>query len=141
MRTIKELVVHCSATEGGKDFRAKDIDGWHKGQGWAEIGYHYVITLAGCLEYGRSVEKPGAHVSGHNADTIGICLIGGVKDGKPADTFTKAQKDGLKGLLTTLRLAYPSAKILGHRDFPKVAKACPSFDVRSWCRSVGIDPK
>jgi hypothetical protein len=25
--------------------------------------------------------------------------------------------------------------ILGHRDFPSVAKACPSFDVRHWWRT------
>lgn len=141
MRTIKKLVVHCSATESGKDFRAADIDAWHRRQGWAGIGYHYVIPLSGCLEYGRAVEKPGAHVSGHNADSIGVCLIGGVKAGKAADTFTAAQKTALKNLLTTLRLAYPAATIRGHRDFPGVAKDCPSFDVRKWCKANGIDPK
>lgn len=144
MRKIEQLVVHCSATEAGRDFHAADIDRWHRDRGFACIGYHFVIALDGtiedCRRFGRSIDTPGAHVSGHNAYTIGICLIGGVRDGKPDDTFTAAQYDSLFTLLTTLRKSYPLADILGHRDFRGVAKACPSFDVREWCKARGIAP-
>ncbi len=142
MRPIEALVVHCSATPAGKPFRAADIDRWHREKGWAEIGYHFVIPLDGSIEQGRDLGEPGAHVSGHNAKTIGICLIGGTDAaGKPKDTFNAKQFDALQLVLQGLRARWPAARILGHRDFPNVAKACPSFDVRAWCKARGLDAK
>lgn len=140
MRPIKELVVHCSATPAGKAFRAADVDKWHRAQGWASIGYHYVITLDGSIEPGRDVEEAGAHVSGHNANSIGICYIGGMnaQGTAPADTLNARQADALELLLHGLRAKHPAAHILGHRDFPGVKKACPSFDVAQWCDKRGI---
>lgn len=46
MRKIDSIIIHCSATQAGMDFSAKDIDRWHRAQGMNEIGYHYVV-LAG----------------------------------------------------------------------------------------------
>lgn len=133
MRNITHIVIHCSATPEGKAFTAKDIDGWHRKQGWNGIGYHRVIRLDGTIEQGRADAIPGAHVSGHNANTIGVCYIGGVdKAGKPKDTRTSAQKVALAALVRALLKKYPGAKVCGHRDFPGVKKACPSFDVGEW---------
>lgn len=142
MRAINALVVHCSATPAGKAFRASDIDRMHRDQGWDSIGYHFVICLDGSVEPGRPVAEVGAHVKGHNANSIGVCLIGGIDaNRKSANTFNERQFDALALLLRGLRAQHPSASIRGHRDFPKVAKDCPCFDVRSWCRTRGIDPK
>lgn len=129
-RRITSLVVHCSATREGQHFDAADIRGWHKKQGWSDIGYHFVVLLDGTIEHGRPIGTAGAHVAGHNSTTIGICYIGGVaKDGKtPKDTRTIAQKAALLQILGELKRRYPAADVRGHRDFPKVAKACPSFD-------------
>lgn len=140
MRAIKELVVHCSATPSAKPFRAADIDKWHRGQGWSSIGYHYVITLDGTIEPGRPLAEAGAHVAGHNAESIGICYVGGMnaQGTAPADTLNERQADALEVLLLGLRAKFPGARILGHRDYPGVKKACPSFDVSSWCKRRGI---
>ena len=54
------------------------------------------------------------------------------KDGKPKDTRTNAQKHAMFDLIVRLTEKYKGAKVLGHRDFPNVAKACPSFDVKTW---------
>ena len=110
------------------DFRAKEIDAWHKAKGWAGIGYHFVIDLDGTIEQGRPMDKVGAHCYGHNRNSIGVCYIGGcAKDGKtPKDTRTHEQKASLASLLVDLRRLYPNATIHGHRDFAN--KACPSFD-------------
>lgn len=133
MRKITHLVVHCTATPEGRDVSAAEIRGWHKAKGWADIGYHYVVRLDGRVEKGRPDIEPGAHVSGHNRNTIGIVYAGGVaKDGKtPKDTRTGAQKAALRKLINQLKQTYPAAQVVGHRDFPGVAKACPSFDVRT----------
>jgi N-acetylmuramoyl-L-alanine amidase len=146
VRTINELVVHCSATEGSKDFTAADIKRWHtdpkpRGRGYADIGYHYVIRLSGQVEKGRPEAEVGAHAYGHNKHSIGICLIGGLDaHGRPSATFTTAQYASLERLLLELRSRFPKAQILGHRDLPKVKKDCPCFDVRTWCSNRGIAP-
>jgi N-acetylmuramoyl-L-alanine amidase len=128
MRTINKIIVHCSATAEGKHFTVNDIDSWHRQRGFRCIGYHYVIYLDGSVHEGRPIAEAGAHCLGQNANSIGICYIGGcTADGKtPKDTRTEAQKSALIKLLTELRAQYPKAEIRGHRDFAN--KACPSFD-------------
>ena len=128
MRTIKEIIVHCTATPEGRNVTVADIDKWHKQRGWAGIGYHYVVYLDGTIHEGRAESKIGAHCVGHNKISIGVVYVGGMdKDMKKAkDTRTDAQKKSLRLLLKTLKGRFPDAKIYGHRDF--AAKACPSFD-------------
>jgi N-acetyl-anhydromuramyl-L-alanine amidase AmpD len=144
MRNIKYIIVHCSATAEGRDFHAKDIDRWHRHRGFNSIGYHYVVDLDGKIEAGRPESQVGAHVYGHNANSIGVVYVGGVaKDGKtPKDTRTAGQKDSLRRLLIELKRKYPSAIICGHRDMSpdknhdgkiepwEWMKACPSFDAK-----------
>lgn len=127
-RSINEIIIHCSATQEGKNFTTDDIKRWHKQRGYSDIGYHYVIYIDGTVHNGRDVDISGAHCVNHNSHSIGICYVGGCeKDGKtPKDTRTEAQKDSMLKLLLELRQLYPKAKIHGHRDFAN--KACPSFD-------------
>lgn len=127
-RRINEIIVHCTATPEGRDYTVADIRQMHKAQGWVDIGYHYLVYRDGSIHEGRNVDLVGAHCQGHNAQSIGVCYVGGVaRDGKtPKDTRTPAQKDALIHLLMQLVCLYPDATIRGHRDF--AAKACPSFD-------------
>jgi peptidoglycan hydrolase-like protein with peptidoglycan-binding domain len=142
-RTITDIVVHCTATPFGKDLSVDDIRKMHKKQGWSDIGYHYVVTLDGIAREGRDVDISGAHVSGHNAHSIGVVYVGGLdKNGKAADTRNNAQKAGLLSLLMDLRKLYPKARISGHRDFSpdlnhngiiepwERIKECPCFDAK-----------
>lgn len=131
MRKIKEIIIHCSATPEGKDFTVSDIDRWHKQKGWRGIGYHYVIYRDGSVHLGRNETEIGAHCIGHNANSIGICYIGGcAKDRKtPKDTRTPEQRLALRNLVNQLKSKYPNATIHGHREF--AAKSCPSFDVKT----------
>lgn len=130
-REIKQIVIHCTATKEGYPFNAKDIDRWHKSKGWKGIGYNYVIKLNGDIELGRDVDEIPAHVEGHNSNSIGVVYVGGVDDYlRPKDTRTSAQKAALKYLVGELKKVYRSAEVLGHKDFPNVHKACPSFEVK-----------
>lgn len=138
MREIKNLVVHCAATRASMDIGAEEIRKWHLARGFNDIGYHFVIRRDGELEWGRPVWKQGAHVRGHNRDSIGICLVGGLNDEtfKPEDNFTDEQYATLRALLLDLSLKYPNAEVLGHRDFKGVRKACPCYDVIPWWAGV-----
>lgn len=139
-RRIDLIVVHCAATKPSMDIGVKEIDRWHRERGFLKIGYHFVIRRNGKVEHGRSVMEPGAHASGHNANSIGICLVGGIDDkGKPEENYTDDQYASLAELLINLQNDYPGVEICGHRDLPRVNKACPSFDVRAWMKETGIE--
>ena len=126
MRKINEIILHCSDSSFGD---AAIIDSWHKERGWSGIGYHYVILngrpkrskdynplLDGEVQKGRADKNVGAHARGHNAHSIGICLIG-------VDRFTIAQLESLVGLIKELGVA----SIKGHCDYDK-GKTCPNFN-------------
>ena len=130
MRKINEIIIHCSATPEGKDFTVDDIRRWHLARKFADIGYHYVIYRDGSVHKGRAENLTGAHCLGHNANSIGICYIGGcTADGKhPKDTRTPQQKTALRQLVNQLKFYYPHATVHGHNEFSN--KACPSFNVQ-----------
>lgn len=81
-----------------------------------------MITETGEVQNGRPHYWTGAHVRGHNTDSLGLCMIG-------RDYFTTEQMDALRWLLRELHGQYPEAVICGHRDLDS-SKTCPNFDVR-----------
>jgi len=122
--TIKHIVVHCSDSPSDRGDTAKDIHRWHQERGFDGIGYHAVILPTGEIEQGRPHYWKGAHVKGHNHDSIGICLIGQIH-------FNDEQKAALRDLIHELLRKYPKADVVGHCDLdPK--KTCPNFDVKDW---------
>ena len=132
-RLINLIVVHCSATPPSDRLGAGEIKEWHRERGFDDIGYHDVIRTSGVLEQGRPLDIAGAHARGHNANSIGICLIGGTDaEGNPQANFTRAQLDSLKSLLLRYTKDYPEASIGGHGDLPNSNKACPCFSISHW---------
>lgn len=130
MRRIEKLIIHCTATEEGRDYDVNEIRRWHLARGWSDIGYHYLIRLDGTIERGRPVKTIGAHCKGQNRYSIGICYVGGVdENGKPKDTRTPEQREALNSLILELVTVYPLVTIHGHNEFS--TKACPSFDVQT----------
>lgn len=137
------VVIHCSASPPSMDIGVSEIDGWHRARGFRKIGYHHVIRLDGSLEGGRREDQNGAHCKHGrmNSRALGVCYVGGVNEkNEPADTRTEDQKVAMFGLLKGILERNPRIKgILGHRDVPGVAKACPSFDVAAWLVECGLD--
>lgn len=131
-RNIKYIAIHCAATKPSMKVDRERIKKWHLDRGFSDIGYHFYIRQDGSLEYGRPVYKTSAHVANYNSVSIGVCYEGGIdEDGEAFDTRTPQQKRTLVDLLTELKINYKEALIWGHKDFPKVYKACPSFDAKS----------
>lgn len=181
MRSIDLLVIHCSATPNGVWISPEQIDAWHAQRGFKRgpeavvgfrpslphIGYHWVITTDGTGWPCRAYDEVGAHVAGHNASSIGVCMVG-------TDGFYLAQWERLREIVLTFAYGaqhragipepYPVSpdraveifaergiRIVGHRDLsPDVdgdgviephewLKTCPGFDVAAWL-ATGMEP-
>ena len=137
--TTKWIVVHCSATTADQDVGAEEIRQWHvKERGWTDIGYMYIIRRNGAREAGRPEWAIGAHVVGFNRDSVAVCLVGGADSHRRGENnFAPAQWETLAVIVRELLAKYPDV-LRGHRDFPNVAKECPSFDVGLWARAQGL---
>ena len=131
MRTIKYIAIHCTATP-----QSATIDSirnyWKNVLKWKQPGYHYIVKPDGSVINLLDIDKISNGVKGYNHEPINISYIGGIDEasGNPKDTRTDAQKVAIKNLLIQLRAKFPHAIIQGHRDFPNVKKACPSFDAK-----------
>jgi N-acetylmuramoyl-L-alanine amidase len=161
-RDIDTIVIHCSATHSGQPLgngtlgsAAAVIDRWHAARGFARapaavqrynpacphVGYHFVIDTDGRCDMGRALAEVGAHAAGHNARSIGICLVGGLERDA---LYTLAQWATLRELVGSLVDDQLITRIVGHRDLSPDAnkdgvidrrdwlKTCPGFDVAQW---------
>lgn len=130
---IKFLTVHCAATPEGRDVKAPTISEWDRVK-FGQTSYHWVVELDGTAVRTLKDTERGAHVGKANTGNIGICYVGGMdKDmAKPKDTRTVPQKKALAKLISEYKMKNPNIVIRGHRDWPGVNKACPSFDLSAW---------
>lgn len=152
MAQLKYLVIHCTATPEGRDVTPEDIRRWHTspvsagGRGWKQVGYTDLIRLDGTVE--RLVNNnEDANVdpwevtngaTGYNSISRHIVYAGGCdKSNKPKDTRTAAQEKALVAYVRDFHRRHPSVRIIGHNEI--AAKACPSFDVQKWLKSIGIN--
>lgn len=130
-RTITHIVVHCTATSPGAS-----VDSirryWRDVLKWRNPGYHILVDQFGEAHRLAPDSTITNGVAGHNATSLHVSYIGGV-DGRnaPKDTRTRHQKETLLRVLRDWKREHPTATILGHRDFPGVRKACPSFNTRA----------
>ena len=138
MRRIDSIYIHCTDTPARMDIGIDTVRDWHvTGRGWSDVGYHSFIRRDGTAEPGRPFEQEGAHVRGHNAHSIGICMAGGRgKNGLPECNFTAAQWGTLEALVRTLldRFSLTPDDVYGHNDVS--TKACPCFNVREWAKGL-----
>jgi N-acetylmuramoyl-L-alanine amidase len=139
MRTIKYIVVHCTATPPETTIESiKNY--WKQNLGWRNPGYHYIIKRNGDIVNLFPEDKVSNGVKGYNKNSVHISYIGGVdKNNTAVDNRTPAQVHAMFNKLVELSEKYPNATILGHRDFPGVTKMCPSFDVKEWLKHYTPD--
>ena len=152
MAKLKYLVLHCTATQEGREVSSDEIRAWHTnpvskgGRGWKQVGYTDLIHLNGEVE--RLVDNnEDANVDpweitngakGYNSVSRHIVYVGGVDHrGKPKDTRTEAQKRAMAEYVKDFHRRFPEVKIIGHNEV--AAKACPSFDVQAWLNETGIN--
>lgn len=131
MRRIDYLVVHCTATPQTSSV-AGILNYWKTQLGWQKPGYHIIIPPDGISQRLLPDEQVSNGVAGYNSHALHVSYIGGIDaKGNGKDTRTAAQKAELLRILTRWKQAHPNARIQGHKDFPGVTKACPSFNAKA----------
>jgi N-acetylmuramoyl-L-alanine amidase len=135
MRDIKYIAIHCTAGPSNQSTKAI-LDYWKNNLKWRSVGYHYLIDADGTITQLADESQITNGVAGFNKVSIHISYKGGVENGKPKDTRTFSQKASMLSLLKDLRKKYPKAIIQGHRDFPNVKKACPSYSAREEYKNI-----
>ncbi len=143
MRKIERIFVHCTA--GSQKASVNDIMAEFRRKGWKYPGYHYLITPDGVIHQLLDEEEVSNGVRGFNATSINVAYSGGINS---VDNRTEAQKASLLRLLKELRLRYPKAAIMGHRDISpdkngngivdpwERIKDCPCFDAKDEYKNV-----
>ena len=131
------LVIHCSATEDSGTVSWNAIRKYHvEVKGWSDIGYHFGIENIGsrteCL-IGRIPLIPGAHVSGHNSYSLGLCIVGDFDLYKPSETTWDFTVKICRWIVSQWKIE----KILGHRELFN-GKTCPgvNFDMHLFREAV-----
>jgi N-acetyl-anhydromuramyl-L-alanine amidase AmpD len=107
------------------DIGAKTIRDWHvNGNGWHDIGYHYVVRRNGEIEKGRPDRLPGAHARGANRNSIGIVWVGTTNP-------SPEQEKSLFSLIHFLMGKYDVKieNVLGHCEAVKTDKTCPNLNM------------
>lgn len=102
------------------------IDAEHKGQGWAGIGYSFVVDQAGACYEGRGWDYQGSFCPVHNRSAWAVQVhIGGDEQPSPAALAT------VRGLYDTVcaRRGLTLTPI-GHRD--GYATSCPGEPLYAW---------
>jgi hypothetical protein len=125
---INGIARHHSATTSGDAFTFAD---WHvtnpSGNRWPGVGYHFVITRDGTIQWSNSVNRISYHVGNNNSRIIGICLVGN-------GSFTDAQEQSWIELVRALRnsdgLNISIENIKGHNEYPGHAwNQCPGINM------------
>ncbi|MDO4984756.1 MAG: N-acetylmuramoyl-L-alanine amidase [Prevotella sp.] len=141
MRRITRIFVHCTASYQATTSEAS-LRAEFKAKGWNAPGYHYVVKTDGNIIRMLDESMVANGVSGYNANSIHVAWIGGIDKQHPngIDNRTSEQKVALFDLLTKLKLRFPDAMIMGHRDISpdlnhngvvdpwERIKECPCFD-------------
>lgn len=133
------IVVHHTGDPVDDDLSAADIHEIHLGNGWAGIGYHYVVRKNGTIEQGRPEWAIGSHAYGENSHTIGIHLCGNFEIATPTDAQIESASYLIGWLCEKYDLVPTEDTVKGHRDL--MATACPGqnlYDILQTLRGKGI---
>nr|DAI23019.1 MAG TPA: endodeoxyribonuclease I [Caudoviricetes sp.] len=115
-KSTKYIILHHAAAT---KCSVEDIHRWHLNNGWAGIGYHFLVRKDGSVYCGRPEDTIGAHTYGSNSISIGICFEGNFEN----ERMTDAQKKAGQQLVYELKKKYPRVQIKKHNDFGRTA--CP----------------
>lgn len=137
---------HCTATPYDRYVDRFHIRQWHiVERGWSRVGYSGLVLLDGTFDVLIPHDKDDVIDSweisngarGWNGRTKHLCYVGGIGiGGRASDTREKAQLAVMAAVTKLYVMLWPDIKVIGHNQVSP--KACPCFDVPSWCREIGL---
>lgn len=109
---VKKLVIHNS---GDSNTTVEGMHSYHKGLGWAGIGYHYVVYKDGTVCQCRQDNVQGCHAGDANYNSLGICFVGNYNiEDMPIEQI-KAGQELIKYL--SGKYGLNSSNVYKHKDF------------------------
>lgn len=116
---IHRIIIHHTATsETATPTYLEDVH--IQVRQFSMIGYHFLIAKNGDVYEGRPLHYQGAHVLGHNSDSIGIALIGNFNVQYPSFE----QLVSLAALSRQLKATFKIQKVSFHKHF-NASTDCP----------------
>lgn len=134
-RKTTDIILHHAAA---KRCSVNDIHSWHLQNGWAGIGYHFLVRKDGSVHECRPIDTVGAHAGNHNSYSIGICFEGNFE----VETMSDAQKKAGAELVSYIKGLYPTIKTVGkHKDY--CSTSCPgkNFPFAEIAAGVKVEPE
>lgn len=107
-RTTRIILHHAAA----KSCTAEQIHQWHLNNGWSGAGYHFLVRKDGNIYRLRPENKVGAHASGSNSDSLGVCFEGDFM----SETMGEVQRKAGAELVSYLKFKYGISKVQRHKD-------------------------
>jgi len=141
MLPVRYITVHhdgmtpLQATdEGSSRARIETIRNGHRGNGWGDIGYHFVIDRNGRVWEGRAINWQGAHVRNCNEGNIGICCLGNFDQQAPSAAQLAALERQVKVLMQLYGV--PKSRVKTHQEWSGAKTACPGKALQAQMNSL-----
>lgn len=128
-RSYTDMIVIHHTGSPDMDASAEQIHQWHLGNGWAGIGYHYVIRKDGTIERGRPEWAIGSHAYGENSHTIGIHLSGDFSAVEPTEEQIEKCAMLVADICDRYGIPFDRAHIVGHGEL--MATDCPGTNLQA----------
>lgn len=128
-RSITDMIVLHHTGGNDIDADAEQIHGWHLNQGWAGIGYHYVIRKDGTIERGRPEWAIGSHAYGENSHTIGIHISGDFDAAVPTEKQIENCAELVADICTRYGIPIDTDHVVGHGEL--MATSCPGTNLQA----------
>jgi hypothetical protein len=135
MNGINRITIHHSAiissTVRSKADAARMMDNLrrgHTGQGWADIGYHYVIDPQGRIWEGRPIQYQGAHVKENNEHNLGVMCMGNFDVERPTPEMLQSLDMFVADRMRFYNVSV--SRVYTHQEIK--ATACPGRNLQGY---------
>ncbi len=123
---ITHIAVHHSAAPATiPPRRIAEYHVYSESHQWPGMGYHFYIGPNGTIYHTQDLKLISWHVHKNNSYTVGVCLAGNFTRTTPPRPQLDAAARLIAWLMQELRI--PAEYVLGHKEFPLNATACPGY--------------